>query len=455
MKALFVCDNKDEWNLLRNIFHAHFTKMELICATKSEDALNYMSYEGPFALVLIECGMKDNDPTELAENIFEQSGERPIIFIGTENMIKDRVDGEFYMENDMVHVYNKPYDGNALKEIIQQAIEWAKKEEFESSIIELDRDQFLSVKLRNFYLFEDCPYDVFIELTKTKFVKAISKNKGYTESTIQDFQRRNIKFLYLQKDEHLNFLERSIEKVIQTLKTKNTNPKVLIQTQIAAALIIHQYLRDVGISESVISLTEEVINTIPKIFDSLDDDLMAVLSAFPMEQGDLAEQAILKAFFCESICRGLGWSSDFARRKLVLAALIHDFYLRDEELTKITHLEQGEFQFLLQSQKEEFLEHAAKAAEMARHFTRFSDVDFIIEQHHELPDGSGFPRKLNSNKITSIAGVFILSSNFVTQLVIHGMSRISVMNTLAGFNRLFDQGNFKDSFKSLKKAIKG
>ena len=368
MKALFICDEKEEWNLLRNIFHAHFRKMELICVLRGSDAIETLSFEGPFGVIIIECSLRDMNPTELAEAIFDQTGPRPLIFVGTPTMIRDRVKEEFFNEHEMVSLYHKPYQTNEVIGIVSDAISWAKKEEYESSIVELDPNSFIPMKLRNFYLYESVSFDVYVELTKTKFIRAISANKAYTQATIQDFQKRNIKYLYLEKNEHLSFLENSIDKITRSLDNKNLEPRKRMQTMIASVLIIHQYVKDVGISDSLKNIVAKVIQQIPDLVKS-QATLFDILKIFPFEHYDLAEQAILKALVCEFIASRMGWKSDFSRAKLGLSALIHDAFLERDEWSTITYKDHPDLDFLSEEQIEAFLNHPTKAAEMQDNLT--------------------------------------------------------------------------------------
>lgn len=453
MKALFICDEKEEWNLLRNIFHAHFPKIELICVQKGQEALDTLSYEGPINMVIIECALKADHPTELAESIFDQAGPRPLLFVGTATMIKDRVNDDFFDAHEMVSIYQKPVKAMDFKETVQQAIDWAKKEEFENSIVELEAENFIPLKLRNFYLYDSVPFDVYVELTKTKFIKAISANKPYTESLIQDFHKRNIRCLYLEKNEHLEFLEKSIKKISQNLNLNNDNPKKKIQSMIAAVLVIHQYLRDVGISDSLHLLLDQVVKQFPKVVAHYPNVNSMILD-FPMEQGDLAEQAVLKGLLAESLALMLGWSSDLSRMKLGLAAIMHDCFLDRDTWSTITYEDHPELDYLNEAQKQSFLDHPKKAADMARQFTKYPDADFIIEQHHELPDGNGFPYGLHASKITKISAVFILANNFVIQLIINGLTRNSIRSIMGGFESIYSIGNFKEVFRELQKSFK-
>lgn len=81
------------------------------------------------------------------------------------------------------------------------------------------------MRLRNFYLFEQVPYDVYIELTSTKFGKVITKDKFYSHQIIQNYSRKNIKYLYLRKDEHLKFLDTSIKNLLKIYDAKLSDKK--------------------------------------------------------------------------------------------------------------------------------------------------------------------------------------------------------------------------------------
>ncbi|MBT3584387.1 MAG: hypothetical protein HN509_05755 [Halobacteriovoraceae bacterium] len=453
MKALFICDDKDEWEIIRNIFKSKFPKISVMFALRGSDAMDYLSYEGPFGLILIEVGIKSDHPTELAKSVVETAGERPIIFIGHEGMLKDRVEDTFYSENETAQIYKKPYDIPEFVEIINKALEWVQSQEFEQSIVEVDRDDYLPLKIRNFYLYKKVPYDVYVELTKTKFIKAISADKPYTEGDIQQIARRNVKYLYLHKTEHLKFLESAITKIQEALGKKSLGQKQIIQSQIAGVLVIHQYLRDVGISASIISLIESIIDSVDRNFEKYQH-IKNFLNDFPLELGDYAEQAILCAYFCQALTKGIGWSSDLSRNKLGLASILHNSLLENEELSRIRSLEDPDLNLFMADEIQLFKIHAEKAAELSQHFTGFTDSDFIISQHHELPDGTGFPAGINANKLTNITCLFILAANFSADLALSGISKFSLQKHLAEYENFYNTGNFKDSFKVFQKMLK-
>ena len=41
MKALYICDEKEEWQHIRSILNRFFPRLELICVLSGEDAIEY------------------------------------------------------------------------------------------------------------------------------------------------------------------------------------------------------------------------------------------------------------------------------------------------------------------------------------------------------------------------------------------------------------------------------
>ena len=64
MKALYICDEKDEWGYIRDSFKNCFPDIELHCAMNGDDAIELLSFEGPFAMILIEVSLKNEDPAK-------------------------------------------------------------------------------------------------------------------------------------------------------------------------------------------------------------------------------------------------------------------------------------------------------------------------------------------------------------------------------------------------------
>ena len=91
MKTLLVSDNKEDWEKIRKVLKVHYPKIELVCSINASDAITVASSDGPFGFFMIDCNMKEEDPNELGLNLIDFTGSRPIIFLGNEAIINDRV----------------------------------------------------------------------------------------------------------------------------------------------------------------------------------------------------------------------------------------------------------------------------------------------------------------------------------------------------------------------------
>jgi HD-GYP domain-containing protein (c-di-GMP phosphodiesterase class II) len=453
MKALFIGDNKEEWESLKRLFNVHFSKIDLLCVIDADAANEYLSFEGPFAMVIIDSSLRSCDPTKLAKSTIEIAGRRPIIFYGNQTLIRDRVDEKFFNSSEQNHILNSPIDIPKFKVVIQKAIDWAKEEEFEKSIEEIDREDLLPMKLRNFYLFDQIGYNVFVELTGTKFIKVISANKKYIHNDINAYAKRGVKFLYLRKDEYLKFLEESIDKLLEifSLHKKMKDSKIVIN-QIRAVLVIHQHIRTVGVSDKIIELCDMVIEVSKNIIIE-HKKFRSILKLFPASTADLAEQSIMTLYLCESILSALGWSSETSRKKLGLAAILYDSMLSNDDLVKVKSLEDPQLEVFTEEEREEFRYHPIKAAEMARHFQGYSEVDFIIAQHHEKPNGDGFPSGLSSNKLTAHSCAFILANNFIINFTAYPDKKNALLHVFREIKHLYNISNFKEPLTALQRSI--
>lgn len=416
--------------------------------------MEFMTNDGPFSFVVVAIDNKNITVVDLYHSIIDTLGVRPFVFIGTMNSVKAQ------LTNDMVHnqqtnaLVELPIILDEFKKAVTLAIDWVKKEEFEESILEFSRDDLHPMRLRNFYLFEQVPYDVYIELTATKFGKVISKDKFYSHQVIQNYSRKNIKYLYLRKDEHLKFLDTSIKNLLKIYEAKLSDRKKYLMLHLKSAFFMHQFIRAASVSDEVNKLAHYFIDSVSNLVRSYENisELLDSIS----ESGNItfAEQSVATAYVCERILLNMGWTADMTRGKLILASLLQDVSLGNDDLIKIRSINDPNLKMFSDEEQEDFKNHPQKAAHLSTFFNGFSDVDFILMEQHEHPTGDGFPKGLNSSGLTTISCIFILASNFVSRMALTPKSPTQHKDILTSMKRVYNTGNFKDPLKALEKALK-
>lgn len=175
-----------------------------------------------------------------------------------------------------------------------------------------------------------------------------------------------------------------------------------------------------GFNEEVQHMTKvNVLQTIAVVKKA--PKLSEILDRIRAEKGKyISTHSMMLAHVACAFATKLDWTNDMTYQKLTLAAFLHDSPLQNHELAKLQTLRELEAasQKFTPEEMKAFKDHPITAAATARGFHEVPpDVDTIIAQHHERPDGTGFPRGLNHLRIAPLASVFIVAHDFVQFLI--------------------------------------
>lgn len=421
---------------------------------QSKDLLELMTSDGPFSFVIIGTENKNDDPLQIYEMVKETLGLRPFIFIGSSESLEACITDDILKHPSTNFVLKTPLEADDFIKAINSSLEWVKNEEFEESVLEFNQSDLLKLRLRNFYLFDQLPYDVYLELTPSKFSKIITKNKVYSHQLIQNYSRKNVKYFHLKKDDHLVFLHNSIQSLIKVYEAKATERKNHSALHLKTIFFIQQFIKSLSVTEDVIKLTHLLIDSAKETVKS-EENLSELLDEITKNPNlTFAEQSLATAYVCESIIFYMGWSADMSRNKLLLASILQDITLQNEELIKIRSLNDPNFQFFTKEEQLDFINHPQNAAQLATLFNSFSDVDFILKEQHLQPNGGGFPKVLNLTTLTTISCIFILASDFVSRVASARGTSFSYREIIKNMKKAYRLGNFKDSMEALDKSFK-
>jgi response regulator RpfG family c-di-GMP phosphodiesterase len=454
MKVLFVGDSPENNYAIKKLMSTHFPKVDLIDAGKNINLLDLITTSGPFSFVVIAYDNPDIVANELFTTISDVLGQRPFIFIGTPAATLRQNIHDVVARSELNSLIEFPLVEEEFIDPVRRAVEWVQKEEFEESIHELTRADLHRMKIRNFYLFDKLPFDVYVELTATKYSKIISKDKPYSHRLIQDYSRKGIKFLYLRKDEHLKFLDDSIKKIIKVYDVKILDKKKIRTLHLQSIYFIQQYIKALNVSEDIIKLTQLLITSMKENIKPYDSLLIALEEICPNPNITFSEFSYACAHVCDAVIYNMGWNADMSRDKLFLASILQDIGLQNEELIKIRSLNNPNLKMFSAEDQELYKNHPQKAALIANYFNGFSDVDFILMEHHEHPTGDGFPTGANASGLTAISCVFILANNFVSRMAQIDATVDRFKKIYDGMKRIFNARNFKDPFKGLERALR-
>jgi response regulator RpfG family c-di-GMP phosphodiesterase len=152
-----------------------------------------------------------------------------------------------------------------------------------------------------------------------------------------------------------------------------------------------------------------------------------------------------------AICMELEWSSDKTLEKFVYAAYLHDMAISDRpEFAKLNTFESLEDKRneLTAEEYKIILEHPNIAGNTVVGMREIpADVEAMLRQHHELPNGKGYPSKCTHQKITPLTSVFIVAHD-LTEFILNNQ-KWTLNDYVEKSRGHFPGANFIKIFKAL------
>ena len=101
-----------------------------------------------------------------------------------------------------------------------------------------------------------------------------------------------------------------------------------------------------------------------------------------------------------------------------------------------------------------FFNHPNEAAKLSKQFSSYSDIDYIVESQHELPNRKGFPNRPSSSKLTQICAVFNTSQYVAAEIDGESPNNNHYAKIIKTMSKDFATGTFKETLNLLKNSLK-
>lgn len=263
--------------------------------------------------------------------------------------------------------------------------------------------------------------DIYIRLGKGRYCRRFSKNDEFDSKDLAEtFIRRGINAFYIRRED-LNavMVERSesLDRLSQGGGSRET-----VEEEVESSMqLVSDVVTRVGFTEEAQALAKKAVELTLKIIGN-NPTMSDVLMRLKAKRGRyISSHSFMLAEVACAMAYQVGWKNPQMFLKLTTAALLHDLSLSDDRLARFQDLEEARKSGKWSEEElKELRLHPVRAAEYARGFNDLpADVDKIIEQHHERPDGSGFPRGLFHNNIHPLAALFIMAHDLLIYFLTH------------------------------------
>lgn len=452
---LLVDDSEDALEVLELFVESEFDN-ELITATSGNEAIELLDKDGgDYAIVVSDYNMPDGNGAALFQHIKDKGYKVPFLLLcGEDQATMEKVpEFEPLTKSSVTSFITKPFKKDVVVEAINENLNDEEITEGAPSKAVKVPEGFKKISIDKFFKYSMKRLNVFIKLSDVKFVKIIEEEDDDPKEIVEKYARKGITHLFLETESYESFMKNISKKLTDVLAGSVKDVGKTLDAQMNSVDAIHEGLRNLGVSAEAMELAEKSVGATLKVLKK-SPNLSVLLNQMMKNKNYIYELSMINSYLSTAIAKETDWASEKTYDKLAMASLIMDISLESEDLAKIISLDSPEFKNLSQEFQDEVADHphaSVKLLDEAEDFS--SDCRNIILEHHELPEGKGFPRKLNQTKISPLSCIMIISQHYARTVLLEGHSAEVIDKIKIEISKDFNKGNFKKPCAGFLKAI--
>lgn len=323
----------------------------------------------------------------------------------------------------------------------------------------INEDPYCRININFLTILDGINKNLYIRIGQDKYIKIFNEDDTTNVLDIKKYKEKGIDYLYLKRETGLWVIKQIQGQIDIFLKASNfrfvlrgasDSPEKRFEQKLLR--IDDQVHVDKDFKDSIDKAIEKIRSVVGK-HASVEVYLKSIKDKH--EQYAMFTQKMnLTSLISCALARQLDWISKSTIDKLVFASVLCDITLAVRpELLKIGSLQEFEkTKFRLSEEDQKiFLSHPKDAANLIKMYFQSSppDTNALAFQHHEMPDGSGFPYGLRAEKISPLSALFIVANDFSFYFL--NDVDPTIEEYLLKCQGRFDYVNFRKVVKALEK----
>lgn len=385
--------------------------IEVIEAEDQRSASEFASRINDLSLILI-CDVEKFQPLVSqvlsAQTASSDSGTSPSVILGVSQKIKDPA---ILFHPKLLGIAER---SNLAKEVSNLICD----KFFKGKILEkVHASEYIRIRTDLLLMTTPLISDVYIRLGPDHYLKIFQQGDVFDEG---DFHRytheKKIEYFYVSKHSSRQFSGQLTTRVEEMLASGKATYQELDRVAHDMQAATYSMIQACGVTEEVKEMTKTNVNVILKTVQK-SPGLAEILERMKKETSEyIVGHSMALAQVACALAGQVSWLSGITFQKLILAAMFHDLSLKDNEVARLSTLEEAKGQkgLFLSESIEDFKLHPIRGVDMVNQVPDLpADVDTIIRQHHERPDGSGFPAKITTTHFAPLSSLFIIAHDFL------------------------------------------
>ncbi len=301
-------------------------------------------------------------------------------------------------------------------------------------------------------------FELFVRIGKDKFVKISHSSEYFDPADARRLLAKKVNVLYVRALDSPRLLRAATNGLLALEGSANVDPGEAFSASNSSSEIVQCLYQAFGWTREVEDLVRQGTNLALRALKS-SPDILALLERHHRSVGTyVSSHSNALIYLCCGISRSMEWHSDLTSAKLTMAALLHDLPLEPEELEKARHLNALAFSGERTAEIEHYLGHPIQGVELLSGIKNVPpDIDRIILQHHERPDGRGFPSGIDYTRFTPLSALFVIAEDLVGELEERPGEdlRMLVQDFVSSRADYYCQGVFKKILANIAVSLQG
>ena len=288
--------------------------------------------------------------------------------------------------------------------------------------------------------------EIFVKLSATKILRLTNEEDKFFD-ILEKYKSKGLNDIYIKRLDYDRFVKQVKLNFSSKLKGEKDSSKAIGILK-DSYLIAKESAKKMGLDETSIGLIDGIAKGTSGILKHTKG-LSAFLKDFEKNCEAEFSKTLLTGHVSSSLVTNFSWQSKSIKEKVVFANLVKDILLGPEDFEEMIKLN-NDYNKL----SDKIRNHPADIARMLKRYPNqvSNDVITMVEQHHERPDGSGYPLKLTYQRFSFLSAINIVAEGVVDIYHQHDFD-IASREVLKQVSDKFGQGKFKEAIKSYATCI--
>jgi putative nucleotidyltransferase with HDIG domain len=294
--------------------------------------------------------------------------------------------------------------------------------------------------------------NLYVKLSDDKFVLIARAGANTSTDHLLKFKEKGLTYLYAKTDEFRTLVKHNISVAGMTVGIDAIDNLSKLSVIENATQSVFQEVQGIGIDSGVISHARLVAEASLTVIAGAPKLSELVMKFSGMENG-FTRHALMVSMVSTMLGQGHDWVKQSTLEKLALGGLLHDIgkvKLPPDLLHKDAERMPHDERVIYRSHPELGRQLLSQVKDLP------DDVLLMVYEHHELADGSGYPRGLKDFQISPLARVVTLANSFC-ELAVRKDDPLTIFTARRALDEI-EQKTYlynRDAIRALRRLVNG